>query len=326
MFLASQANITCSPKCHLWSGTADANLLPLSASSASKTLGIPLPPPETIRFSDAVWNGQWNSNYLREQAIRRSRALITYDPPLPDADDETLLSDDATSDTTFRRVHVIPYQGDILAGLVKLGQKCRDIMIRYSRITSPNHRESLPSNDFDTEFKNIVEEFEELRATGITPLAELQQRHGPGSHHMVLQKWIFNTARVLLNMPAQEPGTRKKINKIRSWLIEKPVRQSQGVTMTGQDYPPRIKQLMLNSGYWDELPKMRNQLNPALNPTYMPPMPVISALHPSTEPRPRNWAMSRENLKQGVEDGLFTKAIKFSEPLFSLPSEETLTL
>jgi len=134
-------------------------------------------------------------------------------------------------------------------------------MIRYSRFTSHDHREPLSFDGFDAEFENILEEFEELQATGITPLVELQQRRGSGSRHMVFEKWIFNTARVLLHMPAPEPRTRERINKLGAWLTQNSGEQRSHVRTAFQDYPPRIKQLMLKSGYWDELPKHRGQYN-----------------------------------------------------------------
>ena len=116
---------------------------------------------------------------------------------------EYLVVDDE-EESTFRQVHVISHQGDLLKTLVKIGQRCRELVIEFSTHWSSETDHDISS--FGFAFKGVVNEFNELVATGITPFLELSRRSGSPIRKRVLEVWIQKTAWILATALFQYNG------------------------------------------------------------------------------------------------------------------------
>jgi hypothetical protein len=179
---------------------------------------IPPPPAEKIRLQTSSWSGRWNSGYIREQALqrqaklRRNRIRDNFAAGITSAFD----GDEVAS---FRRIHIIPHEGDILNGLVETGEKLRDLMIDLSADSSPQDLET-PSA-FESRFKDILSAFSKLKETNITPLLELQKRSSRDSRSRSepLEGWIRKTSQILVNAPFKFKGCQEQIKDICDWLL-----------------------------------------------------------------------------------------------------------
>ncbi|KAF4499635.1 hypothetical protein FAGAP_4185 [Fusarium agapanthi] len=200
------------PKCLLWSDTTDEAQLGISSDSSSLT--VPVPPPEPVNWDS--WTVQWRSRFLRPQALSRLRnSGMPFDrSPSSNTDDEDV------DVSVFRRVHVIPFDGDLLRSLVRIGSECRDLVLNYSSHFEPNNPRLPPETV--VEFKRLVQELNELKATGIYPLAELNARQSTKGHKEVLEQWIKRTAQVVYHSLA-DPLLRARVShdeitEISQWL------------------------------------------------------------------------------------------------------------
>ncbi|KAF4335411.1 hypothetical protein FBEOM_10737 [Fusarium beomiforme] len=188
----------------------------LGISSDSSSLPVPVPPPEPIHWDS--WKGQWRSRFRQPQALLRLRnSGMPFDKsPSAGTDNEEV------DVSAFRRVHVVPFEGDLLRSLVRIGSRCRDVVLKYSSNFDPDNPRVPPETV--VEFKRLIQEFNELKATGIYPLAELSARQGTKSYKEVLEHWIYRTAQVLYH-PLDDPlfcarVSPDEIREIRSWLSE----------------------------------------------------------------------------------------------------------
>ncbi|KAF5227064.1 hypothetical protein FANTH_14883, partial [Fusarium anthophilum] len=200
------------PKCFLWSDTADEAQLGISSDSSSLT--VPVPPPEPVNWDS--WIRQWRMRFLRPQALSRLRnSGMPFDrSPSSNPDDEDV------DVSVFRRVHVIPFEGDLLRSLVRIGSECRDLMLNYSSHFEPNNPRLPP--EIVAEFKRLIQELNELKATGIYPLAELNARQSTKGHKEVLEQWIKRTAQVVYHSLV-DPLLRARVSydeitEISQWL------------------------------------------------------------------------------------------------------------
>ncbi|KAF5662785.1 hypothetical protein FDENT_13288 [Fusarium denticulatum] len=178
------------PKCLLWSHTA--NGAQLGISSDSNGLTVPIPPPEPVNWDS------WTGN------------------PSSSTDDENV------DVSAFRRVHVIQFEGDLLRSLIRIGSECRDVMLNYSSHFEPNNPRLPPETV--VEFKRLVQELKELKATGIYPLAELSARQGAKGHKEVLEQWIKRTAQVvyhsLIDQLLRARVSHDEVRAISLWLSD----------------------------------------------------------------------------------------------------------
>jgi hypothetical protein len=124
--------------------------------------------------------------------------------------------DEEVDVSAFRRVHVIPFEGDLLRSLVRIGTSCRDVVLKYSSNFEPNSPRLPPETV--VEFKRLIQELNELKATGIYPLAELSARQGTKSHKEVLEHWIKRTAQVVYH-PLDDPLFRARVSHDEIWAI-----------------------------------------------------------------------------------------------------------
>ncbi|KAF5549803.1 hypothetical protein FMEXI_4054 [Fusarium mexicanum] len=200
------------PKCLLWSDTADEAQLGISSDSSSLT--VPIPPPEPVNWDS--WTRQWRSRFLRPQALSRlQNSGMRFDRS------SSLNTDDEDVDVSaFRRVHVIPFDGDLLRSLVRIGSECRDLMLNYSSHFEPNNPRLPPETI--VELKRLVQELNELKATGIYPLAEFNARQSTKGHKEVLEQWIKRTAQVvyhsLVDPLLRARVSHDEITEISRWL------------------------------------------------------------------------------------------------------------
>ncbi|KAF4455186.1 hypothetical protein F53441_2424, partial [Fusarium austroafricanum] len=196
------------PECPLWSDTVDRGKLGISSDSSSMT--VPVPPPEPIHWDS--WKGHWISRFRRPQALCRLR-----NSGMPFDRSPTASTDDEEVDVSaFRRVHVIPFEGDILRSLVRIGTRCRDVVLMYSSNFDPDNPHLPPETV--VEFKRLLHELNELKATGIYPLAELAARQGAKAYKGVLAQWIKRTVQVLYQ-PLDDPLFRARLSEDEIWTI-----------------------------------------------------------------------------------------------------------
>ncbi|KAM5386027.1 uncharacterized protein FOBCDRAFT_208364 [Fusarium oxysporum Fo47] len=196
------------PKCLLWSDTVDGAQLGISSDSSSLT--VPVPPPEPVHWDS--WNGQWRSRFRHPQALSRLRNSGMPFDRSPTASTE----DEEVDVSAFRRVHVVPFEGDLLRSLIRIGSRCRDVVLKYSAKFEPNNPRLPPETIL--EFKRLIQEMKELKATGIYPLAELSARQGTKSHKEVLEHWIKRTAQVIYH-PLDDPLFRARVSHDEIWAI-----------------------------------------------------------------------------------------------------------
>jgi hypothetical protein len=125
--------------------------------------------------------------------------------------------------TTFRRVHVLPYQGDILKALIEPGKKLRELMIDISA-KSPS-QSSVDSLPFEQTFSSILADFNELKDTHVSPLLELHKRSmsNPSSSNAALQAWIEKTRLILMKAPFKSEEHQAQIQEICLWLERIPI-------------------------------------------------------------------------------------------------------
>ena len=129
-----------------------------------------------------------------------------------------LFGEDDDPENVFRRVHVIPYQGDLLAAYIEAGKKCRVLAITFS--TMPDRPAYIDSPMFRCALDEVLEDFEELTASGISPYAELENRPGPQSNKADLVAWIDKTVSILRTAPVCKEKSRRRISSVRDWLDE----------------------------------------------------------------------------------------------------------
>ncbi|KAI8629558.1 hypothetical protein F5Y19DRAFT_475545 [Xylariaceae sp. FL1651] len=210
--------------CQLWSFIADNDNTAFGISQSSHELEIPMPPPETLRLQTSSWSGSWTSDYVREQArlrlpilAKKGHRVQQFDgqlnnPPLELADE---------IEESFRRVHVIPFQGDPLEALIKIGQRCRDLMVQFSsHIADPLL--SLSSAPFEPIFADILTDMEEIRSSGINPLLELAIRQGSDVKRQIVLSYIEKTATILAHAPLGDRFAQSQISHLIEWLMERP--------------------------------------------------------------------------------------------------------
>ena len=186
-----------------------------------------MPPPEhqSIRgnLDTGVWSLNYQSTHIGAQrprwGPRTSRAfLASIVQPIVPVEEEG-----STDEISFRRVHLIPYQGDLLEALFRTGRKCRELLIKFCR---SDGREGVKETaDFSAQFDKILDEFEELKDTGISPLADLARRAGPHRRKKVVYYWMQKTALILNTVPhvvANADANEQRIKDIVSWLESGP--------------------------------------------------------------------------------------------------------
>jgi hypothetical protein len=89
-------------------------------------------------------------------------------------------------------------------------------VLKYSANFEPNNPRLPPETV--VEFKRLIQELKELKATGIYPLAELSARQGTKSHKEVLEHWISRTAQVVYH-PLDDPLFRARVSHDEIWAI-----------------------------------------------------------------------------------------------------------
>lgn len=146
--------------------------------------------------------------------------------------------DEDVNVSAFRRVHVIPFEGDLLRSLVRIGTQYRDLVLKYSAYFDPENPRLLPETL--AEFKRLLDEFDELRKTNIYPLAELAVRQGPKDNKAILAQWIKRTGEVVC-YPLNDPffrarASEEQIRAISEWLLN--------------DGPPKLSTNTANFGYY----------------------------------------------------------------------------
>ncbi|KAI0534576.1 hypothetical protein GGR58DRAFT_520161 [Xylaria digitata] len=212
-------------RCRLWSSTADDSNNAWGISEYSSKLSIPIPPPEEVRLQGSSWKGSWTSIPMRKQITRRvstlskKRRLEMLCNEDVDVSSRVLTDDEI--EKTFRRVHVVAFQGDPLEALVKIGQRCRDLMVMFFP-SFPSSHQSLSSPEFKDTFSSILADLEEIRNSGITPMAELDTRRGSAVEHMILETYLQKTATILENAPLGDIFSYEDIQKLVRWLQGEP--------------------------------------------------------------------------------------------------------
>lgn len=210
-----QADFLSSSNCGRWSSTVVPNHLvskPLVSSSV-KT-GLPLPPPDPISLHETEWDGSWTQDQVRKATPLRRRAgpskpgrrvLSDVIDPNEEADNE---------ETSFRRVHILPYQGDLLESLIKVGRRCRTLLMEYSdSLKTPASNKIMAQN-----LEAIIEGFEDILQRGINPFEEIEARATLELHKQIILNWFRRTRAILANVPFGDSSLEACIEKILGFL------------------------------------------------------------------------------------------------------------
>ncbi|KAF2967272.1 hypothetical protein GQX73_g6298 [Xylaria multiplex] len=206
-------------------------------SKSSMKLSIPIPPPEEARLQGSSWTGSWTSIPMRKDTRRvptfpRKRRLeMLYSE---EVDVSSPVTTDNDIEKMFQRVHVIPFQGDPLEALIKIGQRCRDLIVMFF----PGSHQSLSSPEFQDTFSSILADLEEIRNSGITPMAELGTRRRSAVEHAILQTYFQKTATIIKDAPLGDSFSKEDIHKLVTWSNREPEKSSQWLRPSGDSYLP----------------------------------------------------------------------------------------
>ncbi|KAG5751245.1 hypothetical protein H9Q70_006085 [Fusarium xylarioides] len=152
-----------------------------------------------------------------------------------DRNPSSSIDDEDVDVSAFRRVHVIPFEGDLLRSLVRIGSEYRDVVLHYSSHFEPNSPRLPPETV--VEFKRLVQDLNDLKSTGIYPLAELSARQGTTGHKEALEQWIKRTAQVvyhsLIDPLLRARVSPDEIRAISQWLSD-PAPPSPAISTNGR--------------------------------------------------------------------------------------------
>ncbi|KAK3376530.1 hypothetical protein B0T24DRAFT_221773 [Lasiosphaeria ovina] len=192
---AAQRGYSC-PQCLLWWTDATDNI-----SEDAANLSVVRPPPEPVRWDS--WQDGWNWRFRRPEAlsILQKAALPFERSPGAETGEDADVS-------CFRRIHVVPFQGNILRSLIDVGDKYRDFLLNYAANFNPDSPQ-LPRAVLEA-LKGILDEFDTLRKTDITPTAEVEARQGSQDEKAALLQWISRTTDLLMH-PLNDPLLRPRV-------------------------------------------------------------------------------------------------------------------
>lgn len=99
---------------------------------------------------------------------------------------------------TFRRIHILPYDGDALEALIEIGRRVRRLFMEYS---SAHLADMTP---FEERYKSIITDLDVLRDQNISPLVEIAKRarRSRVSTKLALEAYILRTAQILSSAPS----------------------------------------------------------------------------------------------------------------------------
>jgi hypothetical protein len=183
---------------------------------------------------------------MRLSALSKKRRRgMSYDG---DVDVQLPNLTDNDIESSFRRVHVIPFQGDPLEALVKIGQRCRDLMVKFS-FGYPSSHQSLSSPAFSDSFSSIISDLEEIHNSGISPLLELSVRQGSTVKRQIFETYLMKTATILENAPLGSWFSHISVLKLVKWLL-KPANISVHIQDNGYGDYNSTNHPLLGTKYW----------------------------------------------------------------------------
>jgi hypothetical protein len=201
--LVSLTQISTSPQCSLWWSD-----LPGNISEDAPNLPIPRSPPEPVQWDS--WKTSWNGRFRQAEALSSLKKAVLPFGTSPAAEYDTAAGENPDI-SCFRRIHVVPFQGDLLRSLIDIGTRYRNLLLKYAAGFDPD-RPQLPPG-FSGTLKGILDELDTLRKTGIAPNSELDARQGPADAKAALLQWMTRTT-ALLQHPLDDPLMRPRVSEI----------------------------------------------------------------------------------------------------------------
>lgn len=182
-------------------------------SSSVKT-GVPLPPLDPITFRENHWDNPSTQDQIRKVTLLR-RCASPLRPGRRVLNDVIDSNEEADNEeASFRRVHILPYQGDPLEGLYTVGQRCRTLLMDYSDSLKTTASNEVMAQNLEA----IIEGFEDVLQRGIKPFEEIEARAKLELHKLVILNWFKRTRILLANMPFGDSSLGARIDKIRGFL------------------------------------------------------------------------------------------------------------
>lgn len=164
---------------------------------------MPLPPTEMkqLQRSNISTRIEWDSGIISNQSSV-VKTMASLGSELNTAAVAAVSQDDGLASElddveTFRRVHLLPYDGDALEALIKIGRRVRKLLMEYS---------GTPPADltrFRERYKSIIADLDVLSERNISPLVEISKRARRSgiSTKMSLEAYILRTAQILSSAP-----------------------------------------------------------------------------------------------------------------------------
>lgn len=165
---------------------------------------MPVPPTEMIQLQGSATSTpiEWESRMVGNQSLMikmtarsGSKKFIAGAAASPQDDGNVSELD---SVQTFRRIHLLPYDGEDLEALIEIGQEVRKLLREFSGATLADMA------PFKERYRGIVADLDVLRDRNISPLVEIARRAQNTTHSAKLtsEAYILRTAQTLSNAPS----------------------------------------------------------------------------------------------------------------------------
>jgi hypothetical protein len=191
--------------------------MPGNISKDAPDLSVPFSPPEPVQWDS--WETSWNGRFRQPGALSslKKAALPFFRAP---AAEYNTPAGEKSDISCFRRIHVVPFQGDILRSVIDIGTRYRDLLLKYASSFDPDKPQLPPG--FSETLKGILDELDTLRKTNIALDSELEARQGPADAKTALLQWMTRTTDLLQHLlkdPLLRPRVSEtQINALIEWL------------------------------------------------------------------------------------------------------------
>jgi hypothetical protein len=142
----------------------------VSVPKAEAFCELPIHPADPIILHQSRWNGtrqpfsedSGQREYARKQTKPLSASQGALEYMVTNNEDEAL----------YRRIRVLPYQGDVIEGYIAAGKKLR-LFVQY---VDRNQEAEMDLDALAEDTEAVVEEFEEMLKDGISPSSHVAIR------------------------------------------------------------------------------------------------------------------------------------------------------
>lgn len=195
----------------------------ISVPEAEAFCELPMPPADPFILHEIPWNGTWQQF---SKDIGQRKYAWKQTKPLSASHQRQVareyLVTNNKDEALYRRVHVLPYQGDVIKGYIAAGDELRAMLVQYL------YQNQVAKIGLDP-LEAVVEEFEEMLEDGISPSSHVtirRTRNLPSgqrpynSPETFLETWFNYTGRMLLSVPFGSKIFRSRCQAIGKKLME----------------------------------------------------------------------------------------------------------